>query len=434
MKNLVPTLYKNYGLYINKFRAFPLVLDGLKIVERRILYTLYDIARDHFVKSAKAVGFCMGNFHPHGNSSIYETMVTMVGNGIAAGQGNWGSDIGIEETEPAAERYTEIKSTKEILDLAFEFIKYVDLEPLELDPEPVFLPTKLPICLITKHNYQGIGFGSRTVIPSFKKDDLIKRLEWLLGYNPTEPFIKPINDGKLISPKEEILKLLTTGEAKLDYEGIYQKDDKSITVRSLPPSKSFSTLFSSFKKEIEVEKSLGLTDESCGRDGTKVRFTILRPRILKMETLEKKMKKLLLGGITYECNMCDVEGKVVLVSVDKMLLLVYHNYKQVVEKYLKTNINVLTEKIQELKLIQLIKSVLPGFLQQFPDNPDLLITNISTATSIPVEKIKELFEKFNINRLLKVKVDIENVELDRSQYETNLSNLDSFIWDKKYKI
>jgi hypothetical protein len=132
--------------------------------------------------------------------------------------------------------------------------------------------------------------------------------------------------------------------------------------------------------------------------------------------------------------MCDVEGKVVLVSVDKMLLLVYHNYKQVVEKYLKTNINVLTEKIQELKLIQLIKSVLPGFLQQFPDNPDLLITNISTATSIPVEKIKELFEKFNINRLLKVKVDIENVEIDRGQYETNLSNLDSFIWDKKYKI
>ena len=168
MKEQLTALYGEYGRYINKFRAFPLNLDGLKIVERRLLYSLYLTAKDENVKSALVIGYAIGHFHPHGDSSAYGSLCALVSGKIAIGQGNWGNKAGVEECGAAAMRYTEIKSSKFILDMAFEFIKFVKMEALELDEEPLFLPTKLPLCLVNTTYCQGIGFGSRTIIPSYK--------------------------------------------------------------------------------------------------------------------------------------------------------------------------------------------------------------------------------------------------------------------------
>jgi topoisomerase-4 subunit A len=175
MKLQVPILYKSYGQYINKFRSFPLLQDGLKIVERRILYSLYEKAREHFTKSAKIAGHVIGNYHPHSDASVYGSLVTMVNSKLAEGQGNWGSKIGIIECSAAASRYTEVRCSKEILDMAFEYIKHVRFEELEMDSEPVYLATKYPFCLISTNDCQGIGFGSRTIIPSYTKADLFEK-------------------------------------------------------------------------------------------------------------------------------------------------------------------------------------------------------------------------------------------------------------------
>jgi DNA gyrase/topoisomerase IV subunit A len=107
LDKLIPKLYKEYGMYINKFRALPLDIDGLKPVERRVLLSAYQIARDKYVKSARVDGHTLGHYHPH--SSSYSTMVQLVGQGFLEGQGNWGNSIGIEDSPAAAMRYTECR-------------------------------------------------------------------------------------------------------------------------------------------------------------------------------------------------------------------------------------------------------------------------------------------------------------------------------------
>jgi len=437
VKQQVPQLYSDYGRYINGFRAFPLIHDGLKIVERRLLYSLFQIAKEHYTKSAKVVGHCIGNYHPHGDVSTYMALVAMVHGGLAEGQGNWGTDIGVTDCEAAAQRYTEVRSSKEILKMAFEYIKYVDYEALELDEEPVYLPSKLPICLINLNGCQGIGFGSRTVIPTYKSTDLIKRLRWLLnGKKGIEPVIKPITKCTELSQEEEFKKLLTTGVAKLDYEGVTETDvhNKAVIIKSLPPGKTFDKILNQLENEIQIEKALGWTDETSGSTGTRVRFTILRQRGYQLETLVKKMKKLVAGSVTFECNMCDRKGNVILVSVDQMLLNVYNMYKSVIERYLKITINELQAKIDEMELIRRIKVVLPKHLQQHPDDPDSVISLISSETTIAIDIIKQLFEKYNINRLLKVKTDIESVQEEKQQFINNLNNLEQYVWSQKYAV
>ena len=187
MDNIIPKMYKSYGEYINSSRSFPLDLDGLKPVERRILLSAFQIAKDKFVKSAKISGWTMGNFHPH--SDCYMSSVNLVNQGFLIGQGNFGTKCGVENDPPAASRYTECKSSKDIIDMAFKYIKHVPWEVLELESEPLYLPTMIPFCLIGKEYTQGIGFGFRTFIPCYEMKDLKKRLLYLLGKTKTKPII-----------------------------------------------------------------------------------------------------------------------------------------------------------------------------------------------------------------------------------------------------
>lgn len=432
MKNQLEPLYKEYGLYINKFRAFPMVLDGCKIVERRLLYSLYEKAKDHFCKSAEVVGHCIGNYHPHGDISAYGSLVALVQGGLATGQGNWGINVGIDDCPAAAQRYTEVRSSKEILDMAFEYIKYIKQEALELKDEPLFLPTKLPLCLLNKNYCQGIGFGSRTVIPSYDIKDLVKRLKWLLKYEKTEPIIKPLTDCTLLSDQEELKKILTTGIGKLEYRGIVQIDkvNKCVIVKSVPPSRSLRKILEIFQKEIEIDKSIGFTDESTTE--TKVRFTITK-RTYNIDNFIKKLNNNLIGSVTFECNMCDIEGNVVLVPIDQMLLNCYTNYKKVVDNVLRSDIQQLNEKINELELIKKIKVVLPKHLKEYPDDADKVIELVSVDTGISLEIVKMLFDKYTLTKILKNKADTDQLKAEKDIIQGNLNNLEKYVWDNKYQ-
>ena len=123
MDTIIPSFYKRYGKYINSSRSFPLSIDGLKPVERRVLLSTYDIARERLTKCFKIDGHTVGNYHPHGTS--YGTIVQLVKQGFLTGQGNFGTNIGVDPCPPAAMRYTEAKLSKETFDMVFKLIKYV---------------------------------------------------------------------------------------------------------------------------------------------------------------------------------------------------------------------------------------------------------------------------------------------------------------------
>lgn len=427
----ISRLYSEYGRYINQFRAFPLTLDGCKIVERRLLYSLFLNAKDHHVKSALIVGHTIGNYHPHGDISTYGSLVQMVNNGLVDGQGNWGMDEGLDTEPPAAYRYTECRLSKLIQDIAFENIKYVRKEALELNEEPLFLPTKLPICLIAKNYCQGIGFGSRTIIPTYTIKDLTKRLKWLLDKQGTEPVIRPITNCTALSEDVDFKTLLTTGKAKIMYRGTYETDkiNRIVTIRAVPPSKSLKKLLEIFQKEIEIEKSLSWRDEVTTT--TNFKFIVTK-RTFNIDAFIRKLSNNLVGSITFESNMCDTEGNVVLVSIDQMLLNVYENYKKIVKFVLESTITNLQSQIDELELIKKIKLVLPKYLKDFPDDPDRVISGVSADTQISTEVVQKLFEKYTIIKILKNKTDTESLSAEKNVVQTNLNNLSSFIWDTKY--
>jgi len=366
------------------------------------------------------------------NSSAYGSLASLVNGKLADGHGNWGCTAGIVPCDPAAMRYTEVKANKAVLDLAFEYIKYVKLEPLELKDEPIFLPTKLPFCLLNKSMCQGIGFGSRTVIPNYETKDLVKRLKWLLGYEKKEPIIRPLTDCTFISKDKDFQELLTTGKAKIEYRGITEIDyaGKGVVVKSIPPSKSFNKILKSLENDIEITKTIGFIDESTVH--TRVKFLSLK-RSLTLDQLQKKINTHLVGSITFECNMCDEDGNVVLVSVDQMLKNVYNNYIKIVEAVLNANMVRIQKEIDELILITKIKVVLPKWLREFPDDPDRVVNGIASDTQIASEVVGQLFDKYTMSRILKIRTDITSLEIKKQENQTNLNNLAPYVWSDKYQ-
>ena len=182
MDKIIPCFYADYGRYVTRFRAFPFNIDCLKLVERRLLMSLYYVAKGpKFVKAAKVVGNCIAELHPHGDISTYGTLQQLVNRGFAKGEGNWGSK-GLEDDSAAAMRYVECKLEKWVVDFAFKYIDYVDFNNFEYGEEPISLPCPLPIGLVGSGITTGIAFH-RTLIPRYKLKDLARRLSWLLENN-----------------------------------------------------------------------------------------------------------------------------------------------------------------------------------------------------------------------------------------------------------
>ncbi len=172
--------YLTYSMSVIVSRALPDARDGLKPVQRRILYTMNDLgltAGGHFRKSAKVVGDCMGNYHPHGNASIYDALVRLaqdfsVRYMLVDPQGNFGS---IHGDPAAAERYTECRMGK----VTSEMLADIDKDTVDFAPnyegttvEPVVLPAKVPMLLL--NGATGIAVGMATSIPPHNLQEVMK--------------------------------------------------------------------------------------------------------------------------------------------------------------------------------------------------------------------------------------------------------------------
>ena len=180
LKKYAEESYLNYAMYVILDRALPNIGDGLKPVQRRILYAMSELGLDassKYKKSARTVGDVIGKFHPHGDSAAYEAMVLMAQNfsfkyPLVDGQGNWGSQD--DPKSFAAMRYTESKLTS-FANLLISELKSgtVDWQP-NFDGsllEPVIFPSKLPVILL--NGTSGIAVGMATDIPSHNINEVI---------------------------------------------------------------------------------------------------------------------------------------------------------------------------------------------------------------------------------------------------------------------
>lgn len=224
--------YMNYSMSVITARAIPDARDGLKPVQRRVLYDMSELRLDHdkpHRKSARIVGDTMGKYHPHGDSSIYETLVVMSqefkkGMALVDGHGNFGS---IEGDGAAAMRYTEARLEKfaqevylKDLDKTVNFIPNYD----ETEKEPEVLPVRVPNLLI--NGSEGIAVGMSTSIPPHNLGEVVDvvrayidnpqaSVKQLMEYMPGPDF----PTGGIIANKRELLGIYETGVGKLKLRG-----------------------------------------------------------------------------------------------------------------------------------------------------------------------------------------------------------------------
>ncbi len=225
--------YINYSMSVITSRAVPDVRDGLKPVQRRVLYAMNELHlspdKPHR-KCARIVGDTMGKYHPHGDSSIYETLVVMSqdfkkGIALVDGHGNFGS---IEGDGAAAMRYTEARLKKITQDVYLADLDKdtVDFVPNfdETEKEPSVLPVRIPNVLV--NGSEGIAVGMTTAIPTHNLSEVIDAVKYIIDYPDASAqelmqFIKgpDFPTGGIVTNKDELLSIYETGQGKIKIRG-----------------------------------------------------------------------------------------------------------------------------------------------------------------------------------------------------------------------
>jgi DNA gyrase/topoisomerase IV subunit A len=392
----------------------------------------YQIARERFIKSARVDGHVTGNYHPHG--SIYGTIVQLVRQGFLEGQGNFGCNVGVEPVGPAAMRYTEIKLSKQMIDFAFKYVKYVDWFENELEQkEPFSLPVMLPMCLIGREYTQGIGFGYKTYIPCYSMKDLYRRLQWLKGLRKTKPTIAPLTDCNILSEKRQLENLLTKGKARIEVEGRFDIDYRThrITLYSWPPGKKFETILKNFAKELD-SNSIGFTDLST--DQTEIVFQVLKDRNRDkiLREFEPILKNAVRGFITFENNVIDVD-RVTTKPIDEMLDATYEMFKDTNEKMLLAKAEELIDARKELISLGIMREPLQHCMSK---NMNLFdsVDFISKKTKLSKPRINELLSKYKIRKLLTMSTDTKQIEKEVKQINEILQNIEPYIIEQYDKV
>jgi DNA gyrase/topoisomerase IV subunit A len=421
-------LYKDYGAYSN-YRNFPLDIDGLKPVERRVLLSAYKIARGKFVKSRQVDAYTIGHYHPHGE--CYGSIVQLVRQGFLIGQGNFGTNVGVEPVGPAAPRYTECQIHPKTTEMAFKYIDDVPWVDSELgDREPIYLPTMFPICLMGTDYTQGIGFGYKTYIPCFTVKDLYQRLLWLLGIRKSKPIIAPMTDCKILSDKALLDKLLTTGKAKVHVEGIVEINPKAntATLKSWPPGKRFESFLNKFSKELS-EGLIGFTDLSVTE--TNIVFQVIRERNRDkiFEQFLEKLKEVIQGYISFEIVVVDSNQNVLTKSIDQMLLDTYNMFSQTNENMLKSEIVKIDNIINEYNNLAIIRPIIVAGISAKKDI-ETITDEIEKNTSVSKQTAKELISKYRISKLITIDTDTSELINKKVEINNNLKDLSTFVMNQ----
>ena len=298
--------YLDYSMYVILDRALPHIGDGLKPVQRRIVYAMSELglsAASKHKKSARTVGDVLGKFHPHGDTACYEAMVLMAQSfsyryPLIDGQGNWGSPD--DPKSFAAMRYTEAKLTPYAKVLLAELGQgTVDWVP-NFDgtlKEPSLLPARLPNVLL--NGASGIAVGMATDIPSHNLREVVSAcirlievpkttLEELCEHIPGPDFP---TEAEIITPREDLLKIYQTGRGSVRARAVWEKEDGNIVVSALPYQVSGNKILEQIASQMRGKKLPwieDLRDESDHENPTRL---VIVPRSNRVD-LERLMSHL----------------------------------------------------------------------------------------------------------------------------------------------
>lgn len=299
LRRFTEEAYLNYSMYVIMDRALPHIGDGLKPVQRRIVYAMSELGLSHlakYKKSARTVGDVLGKFHPHGDSACYEAMVLMAQPfsyryPLVDGQGNWGAPD--DPKSFAAMRYTEAKLSRfsEVLlsELGSGTTDWIPNFDGTLE-EPKILPSRLPHILL--NGITGIAVGMATDIPPHNVREVAHACAALLDNPATDiatlmQFIKGPDyptDAEIISSSADIEAIYNTGRGSIKMRAVYHQDDGDIVITALPHQTSGSRVLEQIAAQMQAKKLpmvTDLRDESDHENPTRI---VIVPRSNRIDT------------------------------------------------------------------------------------------------------------------------------------------------------
>ena len=292
LRTFTEKAYLNYSMYVIMDRALPFIGDGLKPVQRRIVYAMSELglnAAAKFKKSARTVGDVLGKFHPHGDLACYEAMVLMAQPfsyryPLVDGQGNWGAPD--DPKSFAAMRYTESRLLSELGQGTVDFQPNFD-GTLE---EPQYLPARLPHILL--NGTTGIAVGMATDIPPHNINEVADAAVLLLD-NPKAGLDDVLNiiqgpdfptEAEIISPKDDIRKMYETGRGSIKMRATWHKEDGEIIISALPHQSSPSKIIAQIAEQMTAKKLPMVEDIRDEADYENPVRIVLVPRSNRVDT------------------------------------------------------------------------------------------------------------------------------------------------------
>jgi topoisomerase IV subunit A len=301
LKDYAERAYLDYSMYVVLDRALPFIGDGLKPVQRRIIYSMSELGLNATAKpkkSARTIGDVIGKFHPHGDSACYEAMVLMAQPfsyryPLVGGQGNFGSQD--DPKSFAAMRYTESKLTP-IAEALLEELGHgtVDWVP-NFDgtlKEPAWMPSRIPHVLI--NGTTGIAVGMATDIPPHNLREIVNACIHLLD-NP-EATVADLcefvpgpdfpTEAEIITPKSDLLNMYTTGNGSLRARAVYTREDGNIVITALPHQVSPSKIIEQLAAQMRAKKLPMIEDVRDESDHVNPIRLVLFPRSNRVDVDE----------------------------------------------------------------------------------------------------------------------------------------------------
>ena len=338
LRSYTESAYLNYSMYVILDRALPHIGDGLKPVQRRIIYAMSELGLKNsakFKKSARTVGDVLGKFHPHGDSACYEAMVLMAQPfsyryPLVDGQGNWGSPD--DPKSFAAMRYTESRLTKYADTLLSELgqgtVDWIPNFDGTLD-EPAILPARLPNLLL--NGTTGIAVGMATDIPPHNLREVARACIHLLD-NPKATvaelceFIQGPDfptEAELITPRAELVKMYEQGRGSLRMRAVYQLDSGDIVITALPHQASGAKILEQIAAQMQAKKLpmvADLRDESDHENPTRL-VIVPKSNRINAESLMNHLFATTDLEKTYRVNMnmIGVDGRPRVKPLDNLL-------------------------------------------------------------------------------------------------------------------
>lgn len=440
LTGLMKNSFLDYAMSVIVARALPDVRDGLKPVQRRILYGMNELGvtpDKPYKKSARIVGDVMGKFHPHGDSSIYEGLVRMAQDFsyrymLVDGHGNFGS---VDGDGAAAMRYTEARMSK----IAVEMLRDINKNTVDFqdnydgsEKEPTVLPARFPNLLV--NGASGIAVGMATNIPTHNLGEVIDAIH-LLMQNPdatTEELMKVLPGpdfptGGVVMGKSGIRKAYETGRgtiivrAKVDIEEA-KNGRQRIVVHEIPYMVNKARLIERIAELVREKEIEGITDINDETDREGMRIVIDVRRDASAEVILNNLYKMTLMQTTFNFNMLAIVN-----GAPKVLSL-----KQILQHYLEHQINVVRRRTEfDLKKAQSRDHIVQGLLIAL-DHIDEIIKIIREAQTSEIAK-EQLIDRYTLDdRQAQAILDMRLVRLtglEREKIENEHQKLTEAIAD-----